>query len=209
MKTLYIDTSSNYLYTAVVSNDQLLGQLKIKLDKELSIFTLPKIKELLETVSLEPNEIDQIMVVDGPGSFTGIRIGMTIAKTYAWALNKKLITISSLEAMSVSEKGYDFLVPVIDARRDYVYCGIYDKENKVVLHNAHRKIEELQKELDRIPGEYMIITNQELNLIGKKVSYDPDLFKIVQTYKHRTGINPHLAEPNYLKKTEAEESLVA
>jgi len=212
MKTLYIDTSSNYLYTGVVEDNQLLGQVKEQLDKDLSIFTLPKIKEMMDKMNIIPNDIDQIMVVDGPGSFTGIRIGMTVAKTYAWALNKKLITISSLEAMSTMAaplEQFDYLVPIIDARRDYVYSGIYNKDGEVILENAHRKIEVLQRELDKLAKEYVIITNQEVNVKGNIIPYDPNILKIVNTYQNREGINPHQAEPNYLKRTEAEESLAA
>jgi len=71
------------------------------------------------------DEITKIIVVNGPGSFTGIRIGVTIAKVYAWTLKIDITTITSLEAMALSSKSNTtYKVPMIDARRGYVFAGI-------------------------------------------------------------------------------------
>jgi len=208
MKILYLDTSSNYLYAGVVSNDRLLREIKLQLDKELSIFTLPKIKQLLEDAYVKPTEIDKIIVTNGPGSFTGIRIGMTIAKTFCWALNIPLITITSLEAMSLSvitDKKY--FVPIIDARRNYVYSAIYSSDYSPILKNQHIKIEELENHLKKIENQFVIITNDQIEIAGAKLPYNPDILKIVMHFKSRKPVDPHIAEPEYLKKTEAEERL--
>lgn len=206
MRILYLDTSSSYLYAGIVSNDILIEDVKVKLDKELSIFTLPKIVEMLEKHNLKPNDIDKIIVVNGPGSFTGIRIGITIAKTLAWTLKKEIVTISSLEAMALSKEDYSYIVPAINARRGYVFAGVYDQNRQVVIENQHILGKELQKELNKLESDYVIVTNDEVDLEGKKILYNPDILKIVQTYQNKQGINPHAIEPNYLKLTEAEES---
>ena len=129
MKILYIDTTTSYLYTGLVIDGKLKSEIKEDFGKDLSSKALSKISEMLTNNHLEPVDIDKIMVVNGPGSFTGIRVGVTIAKTYAYSLNKDIVTVSSLEAMAVSSKGEtSFKVPLIDARRNYVYAAIFDNK---------------------------------------------------------------------------------
>lgn len=208
MRTLYIDTSSNYLYTGIVENDELLIELQEKLEQNLSRDALPEIASMFNRINLRPTDIDKIIVVDGPGSFTGIRIGVTIAKVYASSLNKKITAISSLEAMATSFDKASYYVPIIDARRGFVYTAIYDKNGKEVLFPQHIKLNILEEKLSQL-DDYLIITNDEIKLEGIKVTYKPDILKIVQTYKNRKNINPHSVNPNYLKLTEAEENLIS
>jgi len=208
MRTLYIDTSSNFLYTGIVQDETLLIELQEKLEQNLSRDALPEIASMFDRVNLKPNDIDKIIVVDGPGSFTGIRIGITIAKVYAHTLNKKITTISSLEAMATSFDRASYYVPIIDARRGYVYAAIYSKERKEILFPQHIKLSLLEDRLSKL-NDYLIITNDEIKLEGIKVTYKPDILNIVTTFKNRRNINPHSVNPNYLKLTEAEESLIS
>jgi len=208
MRTLYIDTSSNFLYTGIVQDETLLIELQEKLEQNLSRDALPEIASMFDRVNLKPNDIDKIIVVDGPGSFTGIRIGITIAKVYAHTLNKKITTISSLEAMATSFDKASYYVPIIDARRGYVYAAIYSKERKEILFPQHIKLSLLEDRLSKL-NDYLIITNDEIKLEGIKVTYKPDILNIVTTFKNRRNINPHSVNPNYLKLTEAEESLIS
>ena len=104
MKILYVDTSSSYLYAGIVEDDKLLCEVKKEFGTSLSEEALPEIVSLFTKTNLNAKDIDKIIVVNGPGSFTGIRIGITIAKVYAWSLNIPITTISSLEAMMLSSK---------------------------------------------------------------------------------------------------------
>ena len=85
MKILYLDTSSSFLYTGIIENDKVISEIKEKLDKDLSKFALLKVSEMFEKNNVSSDEINKIIVVNGPGSFTGVRIGLTIAKIFAWA----------------------------------------------------------------------------------------------------------------------------
>ena len=144
MKTFYLDTSSSYLFAGISVDKKIKNEVKLKLDKELSSFTLPEIKKIFDESKINPKEIDKIIVVNGPGSFTGIRIGVTIAKTYAWSLQKEIATISSLEAMATrKEDTYEYLVPMIDARRGYVYGAIYRKDGTPILKEQYIKSREV------------------------------------------------------------------
>ena len=204
MRILYIDTTTSYLYTGIVEDDKLLKEIKHNYGKDLSSVTLKSISEILDSVNLKANDIDKIIVVNGPGSFTGIRIGVTIAKTFAYSLGKEITTISSLEAMSVSSKrNTKYIVPIIDARRGYVYASIYDNSMNPVLKEQYISMDALLVAVDNLIDEYTFIGNyKEIDT----EEYDPDILKIVNTFKEKESINPHLVNPIYLKKTEAEEN---
>lgn len=203
MRILYIDTSSSYLYTGIVEDEHLISEVKEDLSLNLSQLALPKIASMFEECRLRPNDIDKIIVVNGPGSFTGIRVGITIAKVYAWSLNIPIISINGLEAMSASVSATT-KVPIIDARRGYVYAAIYNNDN-AILKPQHILLSDLTLHLKKI-DDFVIITNDNININGEKCSYNPDIRTIVNSFCHRPLCNPHSVNPEYLKLTEAEES---
>lgn len=205
MRILYIDTSSSYLYSAISEEDKLLCEVKKEFGTSLSEVALPEIVSMFTQTNLAAKDIDKIIVVNGPGSFTGIRIGITIAKVYAWSLNIPITTITSLEAMMLSSKQNKIKVPMIDARRRYVFGAIYDENNQVILKPQYIKMDDLNIELGKL-SDYTIITKDELEEYDNKEDYNPDILKIINYFQHKEPINPHGVNPDYLKLTEAEES---
>lgn len=204
MKIFYIDTSSSYLYAGIAVGKFLVASIKKDFGKDLSKYTILEIAKLFQEASLEPEDIDKIIVVSGPGSFTGIRIGMTFAKIFAWSLKKDITTITSLDAMALVDTD-KLVVPIIDARRGFVYASIHEKD-KIILKNQYIKLDSLIAYLDNLKKEYLFVTNQD-NFDLPSIKYDPDILKIINTYQDKPSINPHLVEPTYLKLTEAEENL--
>ena len=99
MKTLLINTCTNRIIVAIADSEATFSSCNEIIENQMSNIIMTKIEKCFEEAGLKPNDIDQIIVAIGPGSYTGIRIGVTIAKTMAWALNKKIIPISSLEFM--------------------------------------------------------------------------------------------------------------
>lgn len=206
MKLLYIDTSSSYLYAGIVDNDSILCEIKKEFGHNLSEEALPEIARLFTEHNIAPNQIEKIIAVDGPGSFTGIRIGITIAKVYAWGLKIPITSISALEAMSISSTSNRLHVPIIDARRGYVYGAIYTKDSEEILKPQHMRLTDLLANLEH--KEFVFITNDEFEISESFEKYNPDILKIVEKCKNREGKNPHAINPNYLKLTEAEESKI-
>lgn len=205
MRILYIDTTTSYLYTGLVVDSHLVSEIKQDFGKDLSSVALKKIQEMLTTNQLEPADIDKIIVVNGPGSFTGIRVGITIAKTFAYSLNKNITTITSLEAMALSSKeDTKIKIPIIDARRGYVYGAIYGENLSQILKPQYLKLDTLKCAQENLIEEYTYISNQEFESINIE-NYNPDIEKIVNTCANRDNINPHAVNPIYLKMTEAEE----
>lgn len=205
---LYIDTSSSYLYAAIVSDNEVKEEIKQEYGHQLSKVALPEIVTMFESSNITPQDITKIIVVNGPGSFTGIRIGITIAKVYAWSLKVPITTVTSLEAMSASSEKDLVRVPIIDARRGFCYAAIFDENDKAVLEPTYITYEKLEEKLKNI-SRYKIISNDQEKLpIKAEVmeSYDPNFIEIVKEFKNKNEINPHAVNPNYLKLTEAEES---
>ena len=143
MISLFMDTHSKDLNIGLVNDNILLDEVKIKdLETHSNLFLL-KVKEILKKHNLTPNEVDKIIVINGPGSFTGIRIAVTCAKVFAWGLKKRIVTISSLKSYALSTNFKDFVIPVIDARRGYVYASIYDNNFNEILEEKYMLLSEL------------------------------------------------------------------
>ena len=205
MKILYIDTSSSFLYSAIYENNTIISEVKEEYGQSLSEVALPKIVEMFTNNNLSPKAVDKIIVVNGPGSFTGIRIGVTIAKVFAWTLKIPITTILSLEAMSISSEKNSYHIPIINARRGFVFAAIYDENQNCIIKPQHIKITELKKELDKIV-DYEIISNDEFDELDNIKKYNPNILKIVEHFKNKKEISAHAVNPEYLKLTEAEEN---
>ena len=205
MITLYLDTTSSFLYAGIIKDNKLVSEVKEHLGKDLSVYTLDRVSKMIEEANLTPKDINKIIVVNGPGSFTGIRIGITIAKTYAWALGTKITTISSLDAMAVSSEFVGYKIPVIDARRDASYYGIYDKDNNIVDENKYLTNTEILDKVNNLDGPYVFISNETTIEDNNIENYSPNIERIVNKYIDKEEINPHGVNPIYLKSTEAEE----
>lgn len=188
---LFIDTASNNLIISIVKNMEMIYCFNELNDTTLSSKIMPIIDEAFKKTNLKINDIDKIFIVNGPGSFTGIRVGVTIAKVIGWSLNIPLIVLSELELLATIASNTKYNVPIIDARRGYVYAGIYDQHLNSYLEEQHILLKEL-----KLPDDYTLISSGDINII-----------KIIKKHENDLAINPHELKPNYLKKTEAEEHL--
>jgi tRNA threonylcarbamoyladenosine biosynthesis protein TsaB len=208
MKNLFIDTSLSNLTIGIVDNNKLINTKNIKLDNELSIYAVYYIDQLFKESNLDIKDIDQIIVTNGPGSYTGVRVGVTIAKTIAWALNKKIIPISSLKALSLSVNNYDYIICLLDARRDCYFAAIYDQNNNDIIKEQYLDKNKLLNYINNLQGDFILVSDKDFNINELNVKQiDLDILKIVNYFSSYEGLNPHEVNPNYLKDTEAEENL--
>lgn len=191
MITLFIDTHSAILNLGIEQDGKLLKEIKESSHMEHSSKTLLYIQRMFKELNLKPNDIDKIIVVNGPGSYTGLRIGVTIAKTYAYSLNKEVIPVSSLMAMALSNSDFDYIVPTIDAKREHVFGAIYDKNYNEVLNGQYISIEDLDNEVSKLNGNIKKVEDEQ----------DLDILNIIKYYKNKNGVNPHSLVPDYLKET--------
>ncbi len=203
MKSLFINTSTEETLVAIVINNEIPYLFKEMKIGDLSISLMPIIEEAFIKTNMKPNNLDTIFVTNGPGSFTGIRIGLTVAKIMAWGLNIKVIPISSLELMASTKTDKEYIVPLIDARRGYVFSGIYDSNLNPIMDDSYLLLEDLQKKVNNKEIHY--VSHNSFDFKVEKSDYD--IMKIINKHKNDDGINPHELKPNYLKNTEAEEKL--
>lgn len=197
MISLFLDTCNKNIVIGLLEDNKLIDKTVYINDNNLSEKLLPSIKELLEKNNIKVNNLNRIYVSVGPGSFTGIRIGLTVAKVMSWSLKIDIIPISSLEAIASTDSDYNYICPVIDARRGYVYASLYDKELNNIIKDQYIKQEDF--------------TNLLKDYKYEIVSYESDnkpilnIEKIVAKHVNDKSINPHKINPIYLKLTEAEE----
>ncbi|MDD6483669.1 MAG: tRNA (adenosine(37)-N6)-threonylcarbamoyltransferase complex dimerization subunit type 1 TsaB [Clostridiales bacterium] len=126
MKVLAIDTSSNVASAAVVEDGRLLGEYILNHKKTHSQKIMPMIDALLCDLELDVKDIDLFAAANGPGSFTGLRIGVAAVKGLAHALNKPVVGISTLAGLAYNlPYAEHIIVPIMDARRNNVYTASY------------------------------------------------------------------------------------
>lgn len=213
---LGIDTSHTPLAVAVVKDDQVLAEYKSSLKITHSIGTMPAIEELLEKADIKPNEIDTIAVANGPGSYTGVRIGVTIGKTLAWTLNIPIVSVSSLQVLAGNVPFFSGVVcSIMDARRGNVFAGIY--MNEEVVKEAHMSLTELLQTLDEM-GQPVLFVGMDVSIhweqikevLGDKVQRVnaafnlPSAAVLIELAKKQEASDVHTTVPEYLRVTEAE-----
>lgn len=131
LKYLGIDTSGKIASVAVCSEDSVLAQTTVLTNLTHSQVILPLCKKLLLDIGMRLDEIDVIAVAEGPGSYTGLRIGISAAKAMSFALNKPCVGVSTLESLAYNIP-FDTICSIINARQDLVYCAIFTKSDGVI-----------------------------------------------------------------------------
>ena len=203
MISLFLNTASSRFNAAVAKNNVVMDNICLDYDKDLSRDALFEIKKLLDKNNLTPSAVDEIICVRGPGSFTGLRIGVTIAKTFAYFLNKDLYSVSSLDVMASSVTG-DVIVPLIDARRGFCYAAIYDKNYSVLMDECYIKRSDLLEKVNSYSGKIVFVSLDKFDF--ETVEFVPDMDKFFSlNFKRKEDSMTFV--PDYLKKTEAEEKL--
>lgn len=204
MISLVIDTCTSNVVIGLLKNTKIIDQIIEINDQDLSGKFICMVDDLLRKNNMTMQEVDTIFVAIGPGSFTGIRIGVTFAKVVAWSLNKKVVPFSSLELMATTPVDAKVVIPMIDARRGYVFGGIYDANLGNLYEDSYIKLDSLKsiaRKYDYV--SYVSVDKFDIDVIKPNV----DLTKLVTNHLNDDGVNPHSLNPNYLKKTEAEEKL--
>ena len=128
MKILAVDTSSAICSVALLDDDKLIDEINLDNGRTHSENLMPLVDEIIRKNNLAVNDIEFIACCVGPGSFTGIRIGVSSIKAIAEILNVKLAQVTSLETLAANVENEETIVSLIDARNNQVYCGIFDKE---------------------------------------------------------------------------------
>lgn len=153
MKILGIDSSGLVASAAIADENNIIAEFTVNNKKTHSQTLLPMIEKVVDMSDIELEQIDAIAIAAGPGSFTGLRIGSATAKGIGLALNKPIVSVPTLEGLAYRVCVFEGIIcPIMDARRNQVYTGIYKMEddNLICLSNQkavdiHELIDELEK----------------------------------------------------------------
>ena len=132
---IHIDTALETASVSIAFGGKLIAEKLNTTQKDHASFLQPSIAEVLDVANISIKQLDAVAVVDGPGSYTGLRVGIASAKGLCYALNKPLITIGSLQIMAANaieqlQKNDDAILycPMIDARRMEVFTAVYNQQ---------------------------------------------------------------------------------
>lgn len=195
-KRLVIDSATPQLYIVLLEDDKVLEKYCEKGHNDHSVHLMPTIENMFNNQQLTVDDIDEIILGIGPGSYTGVRIGVSVAKVFAWTKNIPVKTISTLALLASSSQSDGYVLAQIDARRDNAFMGLFKLENNVLSVVNEEVFSNKNTVHATLPKETMIVENGEPNM---KVILQSNVLKSVE--------NVHAISPNYLRKTEAEREI--
>ncbi len=187
MYSLFIDTHDKDIVITLFKDGKVLSSNIKTSERHHSDYTMPMIDNILKDNKLTVHDLNELLVVNGPGSFTGVRLGVTIAKTLAYTLSIPIKTITSLETLAISNKSKeDKLVVIHDIKG--VYGAIFkdDKLDGEIFYKSNAEYAEMDKE------KYLIIEDETLDMES--------------IYEYMKNIEPtiaHKVNPLYVKIIEA------
>ena len=220
MLILAIDTATKIGSVALYEDKTgIIGEINLYVKVNHSNVIMKAVDSLFDLSGYTIKDVDKIAVTTGPGSFTGIRIGVAIAKGLAYSLKKPIIGINELDILAeTGEEREGLIVPLIDARKERVYYSQYKYENRKLVRKEEYKDGELRDILEKLKGEKVVfigdgaIVNQELikeimgedNIVFSKVNSIPRAAMAAQMALHHEDDNIYTLEPFYLNKPQAE-----
>lgn len=189
MYTLLIDTHFSEVLLLLYKDGKIVYKIKEESKQSHSILTMPLLKKMLNEKNVNIKEINQLVVVNGPGSFTGVRIGVTIAKTISYCLNIPIKVISSLEVVASNIECVGDKIVAINDRNGY-FIGKFSNDNV-------------------LKEEYFYLNNKEFVEFSIKNTvyignFAIDYEKVYGLINSKKTINPHLVNPLYVKKIEVQ-----
>ncbi len=190
MKTLLFDVSTNVMYVGL-AKDSILIDYSIRIaHKDHAKYLVDRIEQVLKRNKTKLEDLREIVIGYGPGSYTGIRIAVMVGKMLGYTKAIKVKTISSLYFMTSGYEGK--IAALIDARRGYVFSMIHEN-GKIILEDGYRKLADLHLDPRYKEAQTIFIDHQ---------GYEVNVKRILE---HATLVEDiHSLVPNYLRKTEAE-----
>lgn len=224
MNILSVDTSSNNCSIAVVNEKAMLGEININYNLQHSVLLMPLIEELLQKLDMKARDLDALCISVGPGSFTGLRIGLSAVKGIALGLNLPVYASDGLRILAYGAFGFQgLIVPMMDALRGGYYTGIYTFEkNRLVtlMEPTILTLEELKAKLSSEEKEILILgdilekISKEAVIFSDNVVLAPANFNIPKAsnipylleeeISLGNSANIHELVPFYMRKSQAE-----
>jgi len=195
LKQLVIDTATKYIFLSLIIDGEEKQSVYEEGINNHSVTIIPFIEEILNKENLKLRDLDQIIVGVGPGSYTGVRIGVTVAKMIGYLNNLEVYTVSSL-ALMASCSNNPYVLALIDARRGNAFMGLYRNTSEKIVKINEDVLDNIEEYKSKIEVTYLVVEE------GK-----PQVKKILNTDLLEKIDSIHSLTPNYLRITEAERNL--
>jgi len=196
LKRLVIDSASKFLYVALYDDLDCLGKYYAAGNNDHSVKLMSEIERIFIDSNIKVKDLNEIIIGIGPGSYTGLRIGVVVAKMFAWNNDIPVRTVSSLAMFASSSLVDGLILSEIDARRGNSFLGLYRKTGKALVLEDDEKLTNLENYKESITENFEVFSKGEPNI---EVLLNSDILTVV---KDIHGLNP-----NYLRITEAERNL--
>jgi len=193
---LVIDTASKYLFVALYEDLNCVGKNYSEGSNDHSVKLMIEIERIFLESKLKISNVDEIIIGIGPGSYTGLRVGVVVAKVFGWDNNIPVKTISSLALIASSSDSENLILSIIDARRGNAFIGSYKNKDESIISVQNDHLNNLEEFISKTMEEYVLIDSGE-----------PNLEKILNSSLIEEIEDIHSLSPNYLRITEAERNL--
>ena len=193
MITILLDSSNTNLSVGIAKDNLILGYTSYEAWQRQSEYMIPKLVKLMNEFNVNKEDISDVIVAKGPGSYTGVRIAITIAKTIATALNVKLYAVSSLQ---VQKDGDRPSICLINARSSRSYIGVYQGD-KILLNDQIMKNEEVINYINEHPDYSVCGDTKYLGIIGV---ISNNIQEMISLKPFLEEINPLGLKPVYMKE---------
>ena len=192
MITILLDSSNTNLSVGIARDNLLLESISYEAWQQQSEFMIPELEKLFEKYNVSKNDIAEVVVAMGPGSYTGVRIAITIAKTIAVSLDAKLYAVSSLRVL---KDGDVPSICVINARSGRSYFGVYEG-NKVIVEDRIMKNDEVLAYINEHPTYSVCGDAKYLGLDAKQTNNIQEMLNLKEALSE---VNPLSLKPVYMK----------
>ncbi len=192
MITILLDSSNTNLSVGIARDNLLLEAISYEAWQRQSEYMILELNKLLDKYGVKREEIKEVIVAKGPGSYTGVRIAITIAKTIAVALDAKLYAVSSLR---VQKDGTCPSICLINARSGRSYIGVYEG-HKTILEDQIMKNEDVLNYISEHPSYSVTGDTKYLNIEGKEPNNIAEMLDLKDSLE---SINPLSLKPVYMK----------
>ena len=192
MYTVLLDSSNTNLSVGLAKDNLLLESISYEAWQRQSEYMIPELDKLLKKYNVDKREISAVMVAKGPGSYTGVRIAITIAKTIAVALGIKLYPVSSLQTQ---KDGKNPSICMINARSGRSYIGVYEG-SKILLEDQIMKNDEVLGYIANHPSYSICGDVKYLGLVGKETN---NIVEMLSLKEATEDVNPLSLKPVYMK----------
>ncbi len=190
MKILALDTTAEVCTAAICDDKKLIAEMTVNTGNTHSQTLLPVVEQILKISETELDEIDCFSCSTGPGSFTGVRIGVATVKGIAYGMDKPCVSVSTLEALAYNLIGFDGIIcPVMNARRNQVYNALFECKNGVLIRLCDDRalsIEELDEELSAVEKPIYLVGDgysiTEKGFKKTKIGFVPERMRVQSAY---------------------------